>query len=63
MSETSSTLPEMGFASDLDSEERTQLGNFGEFMTLGDGDELIDEGQTQDSLFLVISGTFHVQTT
>jgi len=62
MSETNSTLPEMGFASDLDAEERAQLGNFGEFISLGDGDVLIEEGQTQDSLFLVISGTFHVQT-
>lgn len=62
MSSENSTLPQMGFASDLDLEERTQLGNFGEFISLVDGDTLIEEGKTQDSLFLVIMGTFHVQT-
>jgi CRP-like cAMP-binding protein len=55
-------LPEMGFATDFDIEERTQLGNFGEFISLADGEFLIDEGHTQDALFMVISGTFHVQT-
>ena len=55
-------LPEMGFASDFDIEERTQLGNFGEFISLSDGEVLIDEGHKQDALFMVISGTFHVQT-
>lgn len=55
-------LPEMGFATDFDIEERTQLGNFGEFISLSDGEVLIDEGHTQDALFMVISGTFHVQT-
>jgi CRP/FNR family transcriptional regulator, cyclic AMP receptor protein len=55
-------LPEMGFATDFDIEERTQLGNFGEFLSLSDGEALIDEGHTQDALFMVISGTFHVQT-
>jgi CRP-like cAMP-binding protein len=52
----------MGFASDLDLEERTQLGNFGEFIALTDGEHLIEEGENQDSLFLVIMGSFHVQT-
>jgi len=55
-------LPEMGFASEFDLEERTQLGNFGEFLSLSDGEILIDEGHTQDALFMVVSGTFHVQT-
>jgi CRP-like cAMP-binding protein len=52
----------MGFATDFDIEERTQLGNFGEFISLADGEVLIDEGHKQDALFMVISGTFHVQT-
>lgn len=52
----------MGFVSEFDPEERAQLGHFGEFLSLEDGDFLIREGQNQDSLFLVISGTFHVQT-
>lgn len=55
-------LPEMGFATDFDIEERTQLGNFGEFIPLNDGEVLIEEGHKQDALFMVISGTFHVQT-
>jgi CRP/FNR family cyclic AMP-dependent transcriptional regulator len=55
-------LPEMGFASEFDLEERTQLGNFGEFLSLADGEVLIDEGHNQDALFMVVSGTFHVQT-
>jgi CRP-like cAMP-binding protein len=62
MPESNSTLPQMGFARDFDVEERTQLGNFGEFLSLVDGDFLIKEKQTQDSLFMVIMGRFHVQT-
>ena len=62
MSSENAILPEMGFASDFDSDERTQLGNFGEFIELSDGDTLIEEGQTQDGLYMVVSGTFHVQT-
>jgi CRP-like cAMP-binding protein len=38
------------------------LGSFGEFLSLGDGDILIDEGDNQDALFLVVTGNFHVQT-
>ncbi len=52
----------MGFAADFDIDERTQLGNFGEFIALNDGETLIEEGQTQDGLYMVVSGTFHVQT-
>ncbi|HRQ89535.1 MAG TPA: cyclic nucleotide-binding domain-containing protein [Bacteroidia bacterium] len=55
-------LPEMGFATDFDEEERTQLGNFGEFISLAEDEVLIDEGHTQDALFMVITGSFHVQT-
>ena len=62
MSAEPSILPEMGFASDFDAEERAQLSHFGEFLSFSEGDILIDEGQRQDSLFLVIMGTFHVQT-
>ncbi len=57
-----SNLPEMGFTSNFDAEERAQLGNFGEFISLQDGAPLIDEGHRQDALFMIISGTFHVQT-
>lgn len=62
MSDENASLPQMGFASEFDPEERAQLGNFGEFISLTDGDVLIQEGDKQDSLFLVVMGTFHVQT-
>lgn len=62
MAEEETVLPEMGFASEFDEEERSRLGNFGEFLSLSDGDVLIEEGATQDSLFLIVFGTFHVQT-
>lgn len=62
MSDPSAVLPEMGFAVDFDEEERHQLGGFGEFLSLNEGDVLIEEGQAQNSLFMIIMGTFHVQT-
>lgn len=62
MSSENAILPEMGFAADFDIDERTRLGNFGEFIALNDGETLIEEGQTQDGLYMVVSGTFHVQT-
>ncbi|MEM7699007.1 MAG: cyclic nucleotide-binding domain-containing protein [Verrucomicrobiota bacterium] len=57
-----STIPEMGFVNDFDETERTQLGEFGEFVDVSDGDNLIREGEEQNSLFLIIFGKFHVQT-
>ncbi len=60
--ESTPQLPALGFAKDLDEEARTALGSFGQFVTLNEGDHLIEEGQSQDSLFLVISGNFHVTT-
>lgn len=62
MSDESTELPQMGFASGFDAEERAQLGSFGEFLSLGDGDILIDEGDNQAALFLAVTGNFHVQT-
>lgn len=52
----------MGFAADLNEEERTLLSSFGEFITANDGDEIIKEGEEQNSLFLIVFGNFHVQT-
>jgi CRP-like cAMP-binding protein len=62
MSSQEPILPQIGFASDLDVEERAQFGNFGELVSLNEGDILIDERHEQDALFLVIMGTLHVQT-
>lgn len=55
-------LPALGFAKDLDETARAALGSFGQFLTFNEGEHLIEEGQSQDSLFLVISGNFHVTT-
>lgn len=55
-------LPALGFAKDLDEKALSALGSFGQFVTLNEGDHLIEEGQSQDCLFLVISGNFHVTT-
>lgn len=62
MSDANTELPEMGFASNFDQEERILLGGFGEFISLNEGDSLISEGHPQDSLFMVIFGKLHVQT-
>lgn len=62
MADESTELPEMGFASSFDKEERILLGGFGKFISLQEGDELIHEGHPQDSLFMVIFGKLHVQT-
>lgn len=64
MSEETSTpeLPAMGFAQDLDDNDRRELVKYGEFISSAEGDTLIAEGQEQDSLFLIIVGSFHVQT-
>ena len=52
----------MGFAQDLDENSRRDLVKYGEFISSAEGDTLIAEGQEQDSLFLIIVGSFHVQT-
>lgn len=64
MSEETPTpdLPAMGFAQDLDDNNRLELEKYGEFISSAEGDTLIAEGQEQDSLFLIIVGSFHVQT-
>lgn len=62
MADETIVLPAMGFATMLDEDDRAQLGGFGSFIDLGDGDMLIEEGVEQNALFLIIFGTFHVQT-
>jgi len=60
--ESTPQLPALGFTADLDEKARAALGSFGQFVTVNEGEHLIEEGQPQDSLFLVISGNFHVTT-
>ena len=60
--ESTPQLPALGFTADLDEAARAALGSFGQFVTVNEGEHLIEEGQSQDSLFLIISGNFHVTT-
>lgn len=59
---SSTALPEMGFVQSLNEDERSKFGSYGEFLSLNDGEVLIQEGHNQDSLFLIVFGQFHVQT-
>lgn len=59
---SSTALPDMGFVSGLTDEERSEFGSYGEFLSLNDGEVLIQEGTAQDALFLIVFGQFHVQT-
>jgi len=59
---SNTVIPEMGFVKGLSEADRTQFGSYGEFLSLNDGEMLIEEGADQDSLFLIVFGKFHVQT-
>ena len=56
------TLPEMGFVEGMSEEQRSLFGNYGKFLSLNEGELLIQEGEDQDALFLIVFGKFHVQT-
>ena len=67
MSDTDETtqpeLPAIGFAERTwQRMNETLLGSFGEFVTANDGDLIINEGEEQNSLLLIVFGSFHVQT-
>lgn len=55
-------LPPLGFARELNEEERSALSSYGDFIAADDGQAIIQEGMPQDSLSMVVSGTVHVQT-
>jgi len=55
-------IPALGFARDLSDEERLELSRYGDYITAEPGQEIIHEGDEQESLFLVVSGLVHVQT-
>lgn len=60
---TSSPLPEipaLGYLADAPLEHREFLTGFGKFVRTNDGQRLITEGDPQDTLYLVLSGTLHV---
>lgn len=55
-----SELPGVGFLSDVSSEHRAFLACFGKFLRPQSGDVLIAEGDAQESLYLILSGTLHI---
>lgn len=60
---SSSPLPEipaLGYLCDVPPEHRAFLTGYGTFVRTKEGERLITEGQPQDSLYLVLSGTLHV---
>lgn len=59
---TNPVLPQLGFARDLSETDRAQLSAFGQWTTADPGTVVIQEGNPQDSLFLIVSGLLHVQT-
>ncbi len=62
---TSSPLPEIpaiGYLTEVCQEHRQFLTSFGRFVRTEEGTRLIAEGEAQDKLYLVISGTLRVTT-
>ena len=60
---TSSPLPEIpaiGFLSEASQEHRQFFTSFGKFLRPDSGSVIIQEGQAQESLCLILSGTLHV---
>ena len=55
-----SELPNVGFLSDVSPEHREFLACFGKFLRPENGDVLISEGDSQESLYLILSGSLHI---
>lgn len=55
-------IPALGMMATIADEDRRLLSNYGEFLPAQSGDEIILEGDPQDSLYFVISGLLHVNT-
>ena len=53
-------LPAVGFLSGVSAEHRGFLACFGKFLRPRSGDILISEGDAQESLYLILSGTLHI---
>jgi CRP/FNR family transcriptional regulator, cyclic AMP receptor protein len=59
-SSTLSEIPAIGYLVDVSEEHRKFLAGFGKFVRLDAGLRLINEGEPQDVLYLILSGTLHV---
>ena len=55
-----SELPAIGFLSGISSEHRSFLACFGRFLRPNNGDVLIQAGDCQESLYVILSGTLHI---
>ncbi len=53
-------LPAVGFLADVSSEHRAFLACFGKFLRPENGEILIAEGDAQESLYVILSGTLHI---
>ncbi len=55
-----SELPAAGFLADVSSEHRAFLACFGKFLRPAAGEVVIEEGEAQESLYVILSGTLHI---
>ena len=55
-----SELPAIGFLSEVSTEHRAFLACFGKFLRLNSGDTIIKEGEEQESLYVILTGTVHI---
>lgn len=56
------TLSRSGILSFMDDEARAQLASYGQIISTEMGQILINEGESNTHLYIVISGNFHVTT-
>jgi CRP-like cAMP-binding protein len=59
-SHSESELPAVGFLDGISSEHRAFLACFGKFIRPQHDDVLIKEGDPQESLYMILSGTLHI---
>ncbi len=53
-------LPPINFLAEISEEDRLLLSAYGVFLPVSEDKDLITEGDSQDSLYLVLSGLLHV---
>jgi CRP-like cAMP-binding protein len=58
-----SELPAIGFLAEVSPEHRAFLACFGRFLRPQTDDVIIKEGDSQESLFMILAGTLHIITT
>lgn len=53
-------LPAVGIVAEMEAADRALLSGYGEFLPAQAGQRIIEAGQDQENLYLVISGLLHV---